>query len=88
MQLKRSYKSDLLLILPCNDGAAHGNYFVPLNPRKGGWNAWREADKLLAELREGDQEAVDEPAYDFCADHETLIVVQSVLGAEEQLQVF
>lgn len=51
IQLKRNDKSDVLLILPCNDGAAHGNYFVPLNPREREWNAWREADKLLSELR-------------------------------------
>ena len=50
-QLKRDDKAEVLLILPCNDGAAHGNYFVPLNPRKGDWNAWREADRLLSELR-------------------------------------
>lgn len=51
-QLTRDEKAEVLLILPCNDGAAHGNYFVPLNPRNKNWNAWREADKLLAVLRE------------------------------------
>ena len=52
VQLKMGDKPDVLLILPCNEGAAHGSYFVPLNTRKRDWNAWREADKLLAELRE------------------------------------
>ena len=41
----------VLLVLACNDGAAHGNYFVPLDPRKKGWNTWREADRLLADRR-------------------------------------
>jgi hypothetical protein len=41
----------VLLVLPCNDGAAHGNYFVPLDARKKGWNTWKEADRLLANQR-------------------------------------
>lgn len=51
VQLEKGCKCDVLLILPCNDGAAHGNYFIPINPRKKGWNAWREADKFLSKLR-------------------------------------
>jgi len=50
-QLRRDDKSDVLLILPCNDGAANGNYFIPLNPGKESWNVWREADNLLYVLR-------------------------------------
>lgn len=51
IQLSRDCKCSVLLILPCNDGAAHGNYFIPLSPKKRGWNTWREADQALLKFR-------------------------------------
>jgi len=75
VQLEKGCKSDVLLILPCNDGAAQGNYFIPLRPRKGGWNTWREADNLLPKLRK------DKKVMFAAVDSSTLEVEEDGKGA-------
>jgi hypothetical protein len=42
---------EVLLILPCNAAGCVGKYFRAEVYRKSGWNAWREADALLRDLR-------------------------------------
>lgn len=74
-QLRRDDKSDVLLILPCNDGAANGNYFIPLNPGKESWNVWREADNLLYVLRK------DKKVMFAAVDSSTLEVEEDGKGA-------
>jgi hypothetical protein len=52
VQLRTIKRAQVLLVLPCNAAACVGNYFRAEVYRKSGWNAWREADFLLRDLRE------------------------------------
>ena len=52
IQLRNLKNVRTLLILPCNAAACVGNYFHAETYSKNGWNTWREADRLLRELRE------------------------------------
>jgi len=51
VQLKDFSRAKALLILPCNAAACIGNYFRAEVYTKKGWNAWREADFRLSDLR-------------------------------------
>ena len=57
IQLRNLKNARTLLILPCNAAACIGNYFRAETYSKNGWNAWREADILLRELRKREQVA-------------------------------
>jgi hypothetical protein len=76
-------RARLLLVLPCNDGAAHGNSFVPLDPLKKGWNTWREADRVFAERRQAGEvffAAVDSSVLDLAEDRDGALVWETEMS--------
>jgi hypothetical protein len=51
IKLRSLRKARVLLILTCNAAACTGNYFRAETYTKKGWNAWKEADACLRDLR-------------------------------------